>query len=174
MPTGRGQKRIKYQGDDTGKELEEPTESENQGEEEMPDQGPSKYRRTSETPARVAARTKQETFLQVFNKFMKTRAPRALKVEKMVRRPTPVKTKIKRIEQGVLGPKLTPGQPTGKGRGKGVKEKGPGPGSDKQKSIQEFFEKKAKVQHHTDKYKYGQIWGLQHVVPFWVSMVALP
>ena len=79
---------------------------------------------------------------------MKTRAPRAPKVEKMVRGPTPVKTKIKRIEQGVLCPKLTPGQPKGKGRKAGIKDKGPGP--EKQKRIQEYFEKKAKVQLHTD------------------------
>ena len=60
-----------------------------------------------------------------------------------------MKTKIKRIEQGVLGPKLTPGQPRGKGRKVGMKDKGPGP--EKQRRIQEYFEKKkAKVQHHTD------------------------
>ena len=79
MPTGRGQKRVKYQGDDTGKELEEPTEIETQGDEELPDQRPSKCRRTLEIPAREAARATQETFLQVFNRFMKTRAP---KIEK--------------------------------------------------------------------------------------------
>ena len=84
MPNGRGQKRIRYQGDDTGKELEEPTENEIQRDEEILDQGPPKHRRTSGTPAREATITKQETFLQVFNKFMKTRAPRAPKLEKKV------------------------------------------------------------------------------------------
>ena len=59
-----------------------------------------------------------------------------------------MKTKIKRIEQGILGPKLTPGQPRGKGRKMGMKDKGPGP--NKQKRIQEFFEKKAKIQLHMD------------------------
>ena len=68
----------------------------------------------------------------------------------MVRGPTPVKIKIKRIEQGVLGPKITPGKPIGKSRRKGEKGKEPGLGAEKQKRIQEFFEKKAKVQHHTD------------------------
>ena len=58
IPTGRGQKRVKYQGDDTGKELEEPTEVETQGDEELLDQRPSKCRRTLETPAREAARAK--------------------------------------------------------------------------------------------------------------------
>ena len=150
MPKGRGQKRIKYQGDDTGKELEESTENDIQEEEEILDQGPPKHRRTSETPAREAAITKQETFLQVFKKFMKTRAPRAPRLGKMVRGPTPVKIKIKRIEQGVLGPKITPGKPMGKRRRKGEKGKEPGPGAEKQKRIQEFFEKRTKVQHHTD------------------------
>ena len=116
MPKGRGQKRIKYQGDETGNELEEPTEIEIQGEEEILDQGPPKHRRTSETPAREAAPAEKETFLQVFNRFMKTRASKAPKVGKMVQGPTPVKIKIKRIEQGVLGPKITPGKPIGKGR----------------------------------------------------------
>ena len=102
------------------------------------------------TPAREAAPAVKETFLQVFNRFMKTRASKAPKVGKKVQGPTPVKVKIKRIEQGVLGPKLTPGQPMGKSRRRGKKEKGPGPGAEKQKRIQEFFEKKAKVQHHTD------------------------
>ena len=81
---------------------------------------------------------------------MKTRAPKAPKVGKRVQGPTPVKIKIKRIEQGVLGPNTTPGKPKGKGRRKGEKEKEPGPEAVKQKRILEFFEKRTKVQHHTD------------------------
>ena len=99
MTKGRGQKRIKYQGDDTGKELEEATENDIKEEEEILDQGPPKHRRTSETPAREAAPTEKETFLQVFNKFMKTRAPRAPKVEKMVQGPTPVKLKLRELNK---------------------------------------------------------------------------
>ena len=68
----------------------------------------------------------------------------------MVRGPTPVKVKIKRIEQGVLGPNITPGKPIGKGRRKREKGKESCPGAEKQKRIQEFFEKRTKVHHRTD------------------------
>ena len=95
MSAGRGQKRVKYQGDDTGMELEERTELETQEQEKLPGHRPCKIRRTLETPAREVSKEKQETFLQVFNRFMKARAPP--EVEKGVRGPTPVKTKIKRI-----------------------------------------------------------------------------
>ena len=76
---------------------------------------------------------------------MKTRAT---KVGKMVRGPTPVKVKIKRIEQGILGPST--GKPIGKGGRKGEKGKDSGPGAEKQKRILEFFEKRTKVHQRTD------------------------
>ena len=72
---GRGQKRFKYWGDDTGKELEEQTDvAESQGDEVLLDPRPSKSRRTLETPAREVVRDMQETFLQVFRKLMRTKA----------------------------------------------------------------------------------------------------
>ena len=62
MSAERGQKRVKYQGDDTGMELEEPTEVETQEDEKLPDHRPSKCRRTLETPAREISKENQETF----------------------------------------------------------------------------------------------------------------
>ena len=112
----------------------------------MPGHRPYKIRRTLETPAREVSKEKQETFLQVFNRFMKARAPP--KVVKEVRGTTLVKTKIRRIVQGILGPKATSGQPKGKRSKAGEKDKEPA--SDKQRRIQEYFEKKAKVQLPTD------------------------
>ena len=81
---------------------------------------------------------------------METRATKAPNVGKKVQGPTPVKVKIKRIEQGVLGPNRTPGKPIGKGKKKGEKGKDSGPGAEKQRRIQEFFEKRTKVQYRTD------------------------
>ena len=79
----RRQKKIRYLGDDTGNELKEKIDdTESQAEEMLPDPRPSKSRRTLETPAREVVRDKQETFLQVFNKFMKTKAA---KLEKEVK-----------------------------------------------------------------------------------------
>ena len=156
---GRGQKRVKYRGDDTGKELEEsmvgdtkgdPTEGDTKEDEEILEQGPPKHRRTSETPARETAPAEKETFLQVFKRFMETRVTKAPNVGKMVQGPTPVRVKIKRIEQGVLGPNRTPGKPIGKGKKKGEKGKDSGPGAEKQRRIQEFFEKRTKVQYRTE------------------------
>ena len=83
--------------------------------------------------------------LRVCSRFMKTRATR---VGKMVRGPTPVKVKIRRIEQGILGPST--GKPIGKGGRKGEKGKDSGSGAEKQKRILEFFEKRTKVHQRTD------------------------
>ena len=79
--------------------------------------------------------------IKVFNKFMRT-----TRMEKagQPRQPTPVKTKIRRIEQGKVGSR-TPGRPKGIKKKAGEKEEGAG--ILKQKRIKEFFEKKVKAQH---------------------------
>ena len=84
---GRGQKRVKYEGDDTGEELEDENnevldnevKNDDENEDVLMDPRPPKVRRTleaSRTPATAAPVPKKETFLQVFNTFMKTRATR--------------------------------------------------------------------------------------------------
>ena len=64
----RGQKRIRYLGDDTGEDL---VETVIEDEEMLAEQRPSKSRRTSDTPASEDKGGTKETFLQVFNRYRK-------------------------------------------------------------------------------------------------------